>query len=413
MDGGAEEVSMSDEKKPGKSAIRYVVLLLIVAAAVLLPLCLAKFGKGKDGKNVFTPLPSADEDTMRKIKSIDGILLTIGVDDIGLIDYVNDQTRGSSYELHYNGKLIRKSYHSNSDPEVHTVMIPDNDLYYFYQFCKEYGDGSEFSGHQEDVCDGEMYYFTYYDEVGMKHSIFGGYCYQIDVLQDIAKHACSFFYPDYSIPCRQELAARPELLDTVTNLCSPEIEKLTSLPEGCWVELGYEEYSSDFYYEYTYSTTEDAEKGPIVFYLSKNGVRLAMKNNRTWDRDDVIIEVNGKTLTATLAYKACGEALYQMLQEGPLTIEMKMERHSVLYGGDRIEGEMPSAFYNANPARNHGRPGDIIGFYQDTKLCILTEEMDDLRHVVVGRINSISEEELKEILGDGEYTVVISLPTSQ
>lgn len=39
--------------------------------------------------------------------------------------------------------------------------------------------------------------------------------------------------------------------------------------------------------------------------------------------------------------------------------------------------------------------------------------MDDLRHVVVGRINSISEEELKEILGDGEYTVVISLPTSQ
>ena len=28
---------MSDEKKPGKSAIRYVVLLLIVAAAVLLP----------------------------------------------------------------------------------------------------------------------------------------------------------------------------------------------------------------------------------------------------------------------------------------------------------------------------------------------------------------------------------------
>ena len=289
---------MSNKNNSGRNTRIYRIVALIMALAMVLASCgtskeTKKKKKSSDKKvstkkkntppdTEITPEPS-DEDFLTKIQSIDGGMLTIGCENLGPIDWGNDEPRDSDFKLYYDGTMTKTSYHSESDPEVHTVVIPDKDLVDFYLFCQEYADGSEFAGHEENVCDGSMYYFNYYDENGNRNYIFGGYCYELDVLQDIIDLARSFFYPDYSIPCRSFLSTYPEILGTVTNLCSPEITKVDTLPDDVIQEPGYEGYSYDYFYAYTYTTTEDADKGPIVIYLTSYGSRIAVKNNRNWD----------------------------------------------------------------------------------------------------------------------------------
>ncbi|MBR4818796.1 MAG: hypothetical protein IKZ74_01940 [Clostridiales bacterium] len=413
---------MRNIKESGKSSKRHQIVALIMALVLVLASCgtakettkkkrTSGNKKSTSTGTEITPTPEPtqwDEGFLAKLKSIDGIMLTIGVENLGPYDWGNDEVRDSYFELHYDGTMIRTTYHSESDPEEQSVVIPDRDLVDFYLFCVEYEDGSAFAGHHEDVCDGSMLYFTYYDESGTRHNIFGGYCYQLDVLQDIENRACSYFYPDLSISCRAFLSMYPDLLDTITNLCSAEIEKIDTLPDDICMNPGFEEYSYDFFYSYTYTTTEDAEKGPVVLYVSRYGNLLAMKNNRNWDRDDLLIEVNGTKLTATLAYEAHGWELYAMLMNGPLTIEMKADP-DFEYGEDLILGETPEVFTIAEPDTYEGFAGDIITFHWTNKIAILTEETD-MEHHLIGRINSVTEEELREILGDGDYTVVLSLP---
>ncbi|MBO4688039.1 MAG: hypothetical protein J5636_05955 [Clostridiales bacterium] len=399
------------------------IAALIMAMALILASCgtakeTTKRKKNSDKKKKTTPTETqitptpqptqSYDDILATIKSIDGIMLTIGVENLGPFDWGNDEVRDCYYELHYDGTMLRRTYHSESDPEDQKVVIPDKDLIDFYLFCVEYGDGSAFAGHHEDVCDGSMLYFNYYDEHGNQHYIFGGYCYELDVLQDIEDLAYSFFYPDCSISCREFLSLYPDVIGTITNFCSAEVEKIDTLPDDICMNLGCEDYYSDCFYSYTYTTTEDAEKGPVVLYVSQHGQLLAMKNNRSWERDDLLIEVNGTKLTATLAYEAHGWELYAMLMDGPLTIEMKADP-DFSYGENLILGETPDDFTIAYPNRYEGSAGDIITFHWTNRISILTEEKD-MEHHLIGRINSVTEEELREILGDGDYTIVLSLP---
>ena len=359
----------------------------------------------KEPEKLVPPTTSTAEPTksLDELKSIDGPMLIINCENVGPFDYYQDESRDCSFTLYYNGELERICSHSMSDPVNSVVTVSDYDYYRFYQFCMDYGDGKAFAGYSEDVCDGTMYGFSYYDEDGQRNSIYFGYCYQVQVLQDIADLASDYFYPDYSIPCQNRIGAYEGLLDTVTNLSCPEIQKLDELPEDVVLEAGVGFDHIFFYYEYTYTTTEDAEKGPIVCYVSNYGNLVAMKNNRNWDVIDLLIEVNGQTLTAQWdpAYYNTSGLMKILYEQGSFTVELTDWE----FGKEANVGSMDRGTLHYEACE----PGMII-------MC-MNDQCEDIFRIVtvdgecdyapLAKINSVTSEELQEIFGEGPVTVTI------
>lgn len=409
--------------------MRYVDVKNRVAAAVMAAGVMVSFTacKDKDSKKDSTRKTRVEtEDTMKivppttsasdptksadELKSIDGPMLIVGCENVGPFNYYEDEGRGSTYTVYYNGQVERISEHSMSDPVEATVEISDDALLSFYEFCLQYGDGKAFAGYSEDVCDGTMYYFTYCDEKGQKHGIYGGYCYEVPVLMDIVDRASGYFDPDFSIPCQNRIGGYQGLLDTVTNLSSPQVKRVDQLPDDVVLELGVDLSYAKYFYEYTYTTTEDAEKGPIVCYVSNIGVLVAMKNNRNWDVTDLIIEVNGRELHAQWDPATYNTYLFEdmLYEKKSITVEMDDWDFGKEGYVEDLQGYGPGPDVMC-------KPGSIVMCETpegNEVLRIITRE-NECECVTVATINSVTEEELLEIFGEGPVTVTISLPEQE
>lgn len=113
------------------------------------------------------------------------------------------------------------------------------------------------------------------------------------------------------------------------------------------------------------------------------------------------MEVNGRTLTATLADNTSAQAFAELLKEGSLTLNL----HD--YGNFEKTGPLPTSLpRNDEPIDTDF--GDLIlyqgnqfVFYYDTNFWTFTR----LGHLET----SVTKEELKTILGDGDVTITLSL----
>lgn len=113
------------------------------------------------------------------------------------------------------------------------------------------------------------------------------------------------------------------------------------------------------------------------------------------------IEIGEHLLTATLVQNSSTKALLEMLSEGPVTIHMND------YANMEKVGSLPESLPR-NDERISTDAGDLILYqgnsfviYYDTNSWSLTR---------LGRINDVTKQELKEILGSGSVTAVLSLP---
>ncbi len=113
------------------------------------------------------------------------------------------------------------------------------------------------------------------------------------------------------------------------------------------------------------------------------------------------IKIGDKMLTATLVENSSVEALIEALSEGPITINMrdygKMEKVG------RLGRDLPR-----NDEQITAEPGDII-LYQGSALVIYYAP-NSWNFTRLGKIDDITQEELKAILGEGDVTVILSLP---
>lgn len=113
------------------------------------------------------------------------------------------------------------------------------------------------------------------------------------------------------------------------------------------------------------------------------------------------IKIGDNTLTATLAENSSVVALKEALSEGPITIEMRD------YGSMEKVGPL-----GMNLPRNDQQitteAGDII-LYQGNAFVIYYAP-NTWNFTRLGKIENVTPEELKEILGDGNVTITISLP---
>lgn len=116
------------------------------------------------------------------------------------------------------------------------------------------------------------------------------------------------------------------------------------------------------------------------------------------------IQIGENLLTASLVHNSSAEALLEMLSDGPITINMRD------YANMEKVGSLPASLpRNDEPVNTDAcdlilYQGNSFVIYYDTNSWSLTR---------LGKIENITKNELKNILGTGDVTITLSLPEEQ
>ena len=113
------------------------------------------------------------------------------------------------------------------------------------------------------------------------------------------------------------------------------------------------------------------------------------------------IKIGGKVLTATLAENTSVDALKAALAQGEITINMRDYASMEKVGS--LGMDLPR-----NDEQITTEAGDII-LYQGNAFVIYYAP-NSWNFTRLGKVNDVTPEELREILGDGNVTVTLSLP---
>lgn len=92
-----------------------------------------------------------------------------------------EEFEDSIYEISisYDGRA-----HIPNPIDDYEPMMSDEDFTKLYKFCVDAVEKDKFADYKEDVSDGTVYTFTFYDLEGVSHEIYSGYCYSNKDLQD-------------------------------------------------------------------------------------------------------------------------------------------------------------------------------------------------------------------------------------
>lgn len=112
------------------------------------------------------------------------------------------------------------------------------------------------------------------------------------------------------------------------------------------------------------------------------------------------IQVGDTTLTAIMEDNSSVRALYELLAEGPLTIEMED------YAQMEKVGDLGTSLPR-NDEQISTQAGDLI-LYQGNSFVIYYGE-NSWNLTRLGRIEDMDQEKLLEILGDGKVTITLSM----
>ena len=128
----------------------------------------------------------------------------------------------------------------------------------------------------------------------------------------------------------------------------------------------------------------------------------AYETEQTMDTEDNImkIAVGDAVFTVTFENNSSVEALKELLREGPLTIHMSD------YAGMEKVGPVGRDLPENNE-QIRTEAGDII-LYQGNSL-VIYYDTNDWSLTRIGKIDQVTQEELKEALGEGDVTVTFSL----
>ena len=114
----------------------------------------------------------------------------------------------------------------------------------------------------------------------------------------------------------------------------------------------------------------------------------------------VNITANGTTLTAVMYDSSSSEALREMLENGPLTIDMSD------YSNFEKVGSLGTTLPR-NDEQISTEPGDII-LYQGSNF-VIYYDTNNWNFTRLGKIDNATRDGLLEVLGTGDVTVTLSL----
>lgn len=112
------------------------------------------------------------------------------------------------------------------------------------------------------------------------------------------------------------------------------------------------------------------------------------------------ITVNGQDLTATLADSSAAKELAQKLESGAVTVELAE------YGGFEKVGALPWSLTRSDES-TVTQAGDIM-LYQGSQITIFYGS-NSWSYTPLGHVDGLSQEELSEILGQGDVSAELSI----
>ena len=118
------------------------------------------------------------------------------------------------------------------------------------------------------------------------------------------------------------------------------------------------------------------------------------------NENTILIHVGNTDLKAVLEDNSSAEALRNLLRESPLTIHMHDYAHMEKVGS--IGRSLPT---NDEPV--HARPCDLILYLGNS--FVIYYESNSWNFTRLGRVEDITPEQLKKILGRGDVTVTLKL----
>lgn len=152
--------------------------------------------------------------------------------------------------------------------------------------------------------------------------------------------------------------------------------------------------AGEFGYVFTENSYEKTES------ISASEQTSEPKSNDKEKSGKMKITVGNTVFTATLADNSSADALKELLSDSPLTIDMRDFGNFEKVGS--IGADLPR-----NDEQITTSAGDII-LYQGNSLVIYYDE-NSWNFTRIGRIDKVTQAELKEALGDGNVTVTFSL----
>lgn len=117
----------------------------------------------------------------------------------------------------------------------------------------------------------------------------------------------------------------------------------------------------------------------------------------------ILLTVGSNTMTATLTDNAATRELKELLEKGPVTIQMND------YGGFEKVGALPQSFSTSN-SQITTEPGDIM-LYQGNNIVIFYGS-NSWSYTRLGKIEGATVQNLKQFLGTGSISLTISLDQS-
>ena len=114
----------------------------------------------------------------------------------------------------------------------------------------------------------------------------------------------------------------------------------------------------------------------------------------------ITITINGTTMNAVFNDNSSSRALYGVLQNGSITINMRD------YGGMEKVGNLPKSLPR-NDTPTDTDAGDLI-LYQG-RAFVIYYDTNSWDFTPLGKIEGVSKSELKKILGSGSVTAILAI----
>jgi len=112
------------------------------------------------------------------------------------------------------------------------------------------------------------------------------------------------------------------------------------------------------------------------------------------------LQIDDRVLTIEMAENTSVQALFELLSDGPLTLEMTD------YAGMEKGAPLPQSLPENNEPMNTVA-GDVI-LYQG-RTFVIYYSTNSWNLTPLGKVQDVTAEELRELLGDGDVSVTLSL----
>lgn len=118
-----------------------------------------------------------------------------------------------------------------------------------------------------------------------------------------------------------------------------------------------------------------------------------------YSQNKILLRIGGNTMTATLVDNEATRELMELLEKGPVTIQMND------YGGFEKVGALPQSFTTSN-SQITTEPGDIM-LYQGNNMVIFYGS-NSWSYTRLGKIDDATVSSLKQFLGNGSISLTLS-----